>query len=228
MSMVAPYPHVEIDVEDKSIYIPVNEDILPLHRPLYIMRTQKGPVGVPVWCESYTRAKKIFGSNTFNQRSKYFSPASYFLLQQLQSNGAFIMRAGDDTANSARVFVELGVKAVEAVPQYQRDAYGKFVYDEEGKKIALASATATAGYLHYAIGNHEYHCSKSSIVAQMSHDEARSSIEGIFGRKLSVASRIVNGVNFVAYDNGGRDQRPNRTGEGKPHRQVFALQETSK
>lgn len=146
MSMVAPYPHVEIDVEDKSIYIPVNEDILPLHRPLYIMRTQKGPVGVPVWCESYTRAKKIFGSNTFNQRSKYFSPASYFLLQQLQSNGAFIMRAGDDTANSARVFVELGVKAVEAVPQYQRDAYGKFVYDEEGKKIALASATATAGY----------------------------------------------------------------------------------
>lgn len=146
MSMVAPYPHVEIDVEDKSIYIPVNEDILPLHRPLYIMRTQKGPVGVPVWCESYTRAKKIFGSNTFNQRSKYFSPASYFLLQQLQSNGAFIMRAGDDTADSARVFVELGVKAVDAVPQYKRDAYGKFVYDEEGKKIALESATATAGY----------------------------------------------------------------------------------
>ena len=146
MSMVAPYPHVEIDVEDKSIYIPVNEDILPLHRPLYIMRTQKGPVGVPVWCESYTRAKKIFGSNTFNQRSKYFSPASYFLLQQLQSNGAFIMRAGDDTANSARVFVELGVQAVDAVPQYKRDAYGKFVYDEEGKKIALESATATAGY----------------------------------------------------------------------------------
>ena len=146
MSMVAPYPHVEIDVEDKSIYIPVNEDILPLHRPLYIMRTQKGPVGVPVWCESYTRAKKIFGSNTFNQRSKYFSPASYFLLQQLQSNGAFIMRAGDDTANSARVFVELGVQAVEAVPQYERDAYGKFVYDEEGKKIAIESATATAGY----------------------------------------------------------------------------------
>lgn len=146
MSMVAPYPHVEIDVEDKSIYIPVNEDILPLHRPLYIMRTQKGPVGVPVWCESYTRAKKIFGSNTFNQRSKYFSPASYFLLQQLQSNGAFIMRAGDDTANSARVFVELGVKADPEVPQYERDAYGKFVYDEEGKKIALESATATAGY----------------------------------------------------------------------------------
>ena len=146
MSMVAPYPHVEIDVEDKSIYIPVNEDILPLHRPLYIMRTQKGPVGVPVWCESYTRAKKIFGSNTFNQRSKYFSPASYFLLQQLQSNGAFIMRAGDDTADSARVFVELGVQAVDAVPQYERDAYGKFVYDEEGKKIAIESATATAGY----------------------------------------------------------------------------------
>ena len=146
MSMVAPYPHVEIDVEDKSIYIPVNEDILPLHRPLYIMRTQKGPVGVPVWCESYTRAKKIFGSNTFNQRSKYFSPASYFLLQQLQSNGAFIMRAGDDTADSARVFVELGVKADPEVPQYERDAYGKFVYDEEGKKIALESATATAGY----------------------------------------------------------------------------------
>lgn len=66
---------------------------------------------------------------------------------------------------------------------------------------SVLSRTIRGIDIHYAIGNHEYHCSKSSIVAQMSHDEARSSIEGIFGRKLSVASRIVNGVNFVAYDN---------------------------
>lgn len=144
--MVAPYPHVEIDVEDKSIYTPVNEDILPLHRPLYIMRTQKGPVGIPVWCESYTKAKKIFGAQTFNQRSKYFSPSAYFLLQQMQSNGAFIMRAGDDIAESARVFIELGVKAVEAVPLYKRDDNGKFVLDDEGKKIVLTNETKIAGY----------------------------------------------------------------------------------
>ena len=144
--MVAPYPHVEIDVEDKSIYIPVNEDILPLHRPLYIMRTQKGPVGVPVWCESYTKAKKVFGADTFNQRSKYFSPSSYFLLQQMQANGAFIMRAADTNAASARLFVELGLKKVTSVPQFQRDMYGKFVYDDEGKKIPLTSETAIPGY----------------------------------------------------------------------------------
>jgi len=144
--MVAPYPHVEIDVEDKSIYIPVNEDILPLHRPLYIMRTQKGPVGVPVWCESYTKAKKVFGADTFNQRSKYFSPSSYFLLQQMQANGAFIMRAADTNAASARLFVELGLKAVDSVPQFQRDMYGKFVYDDEGKKIPLTGGTAIPGY----------------------------------------------------------------------------------
>lgn len=56
--------------------------------------------------------------------------------------------------------------------------------------------------VHYAIGNHEYHSSESSKIPQMTHPEARRSLEGIFGASLTVSSRTVNGVNFVAYDNG--------------------------
>ena len=72
MSTVAPYPHVEIGVRDESIYIPIDSEDMPLSQPLYFMRAQKGPVGVPVWCPSYTAACQVFGTDTFNKRSKYF------------------------------------------------------------------------------------------------------------------------------------------------------------
>jgi hypothetical protein len=61
--------------------------------------------------------------------------------------------------------------------------------------------------IHYAIGNHEYHSSESSRMPGMTHPEARKSLERIFGTALTVSSRTVNGVNFVAYDNGETNLR---------------------
>lgn len=127
MATIAPYPHLEIEVEDRSIYIPIKEDRLPLHRPIYFMRTQKGPFGIPVWRDTYNEAVATFGSETFNQKSKYFSPSAYFLTKTFQDNGAWIVRVGDTDAQRARLVMELCVTP-SAVPQFKRDSNGKFMY----------------------------------------------------------------------------------------------------
>ena len=53
----------------------------------------------------------------------------------------------------------------------------------------------------YALGNHEYH-SSAGKAPEMSHAEARGAMQRVVGNDLTVASRVVNGVNIVAFDNG--------------------------
>lgn len=55
--------------------------------------------------------------------------------------------------------------------------------------------------LHCAIGNHEYHASASAHRAKLTPVEARASLERLLGADLTVSSRVVNGVNLVAFDN---------------------------
>ena len=108
-------------VRDDSIYIPSAEEILPLNKPLYMMKCARGPVGVPVWCPTYTDAVRIFGADTFNKRSRYFSENAYFLLKTFPFNGAFIMRMhipiignGDiaDGPSAKQAFDRYGVDAI--------------------------------------------------------------------------------------------------------------------
>lgn len=47
MAKVYTYPHWETNVIDNSIYTPLDNEILPLFRPIFFMRAQQGPVGVP-------------------------------------------------------------------------------------------------------------------------------------------------------------------------------------
>lgn len=53
----------------------------------------------------------------------------------------------------------------------------------------------------YAIGNHEYHSSQGKQ-PEMTHAEARDAMRKAVGNDLTVASKVVNGVNIVAFDNG--------------------------
>lgn len=79
-------------------------------------------------------------------------------------------------------------------------------WNTRANRTVLARAVKGSD-IHYAIGNHEYHSSESSGMPKMTHPEARRSLERIFGAELTVSSRIVNGVNFVAYDNGETNLR---------------------
>jgi hypothetical protein len=59
----------------------------------------------------------------------------------------------------------------------------------------------------YSLGNHEYHTSSADETPAMSHDEARAALQGIIANDLTVASKVVNGVNFVAFDDADRNLR---------------------
>lgn len=66
--------------------------------------------------------------------------------------------------------------------------------------------------LHYAIGNHEYQNREPEHYA---HDKAamRAHLRPFFRNDLSVASRVIGGVNFVSFDNAMHNVRP-ETAEG--------------
>ena len=90
---IKPYPHVQINVKDNSIATINFVETLPVHRPLYVMRTKKGPLGEPTWCNTYSEAAALFGAETFDPANKeYFSLPALYLRDTFTRNGAFITR----------------------------------------------------------------------------------------------------------------------------------------
>lgn len=136
MAKVYTYPHWEISVIDRSIYTPLDTEILPLFRPIFFMKTQQGPAGVPVWCSSYTRAATVFGEGTFDDSTEYYSREALFLNSLFARQGAFIVRMADSTAKKGSLVLELAVKNAQ-VRQYETDTDGRFVLDDQGEKIPL-------------------------------------------------------------------------------------------
>lgn len=133
---VASYPHTDIHVKDNSIFTAVAQSTLPLHKPLWMMKTEKGDPGVAVWCPTFGHAKKNFGAGTFNEQTDYFSNQAYFLLNTLTAGGAFIMRVADANAKAAEISIEIGLKECN-VPQYQRDVNGRFITEYDGSKVKI-------------------------------------------------------------------------------------------
>ena len=134
MSKTYTYPHWETSVIDYSIYTPLENEILPLHRPIFFMRTQTGPVGVPKWTPDFTRAKNIWGEGTFDDKSDFYSREAVFLQKLFVRQGAFIVRVADASAAYSSLVLELKVKNV-SVPQYETDVNGQYKLDEQGNKI---------------------------------------------------------------------------------------------
>lgn len=136
MAAVRPFPHYEINVIDNSIATVAYEEILPVHRPLWPMRAQEGPVAFPTWCGTYLQAKNLFGEQTFKAANKvYFSKQAAFLLDTLTYNGAFICRVADKNAASAICILEAFVKDTQVI-QYELDDNGRRIVDEEGNYVA--------------------------------------------------------------------------------------------
>lgn len=151
MASINGYPHIDMHVRDDSIANPLQTEILPLSKPLYIMKAQRGVLGVPVWCPQYSDAAKEFGADTFNPRSKFFSENAYFLKKTFPKNGAFIMRVASTEATDARISIEIGLsKAVDEnglpaanIPQFKRDSNGNFELELNGTKIPINDAGQT-------------------------------------------------------------------------------------
>lgn len=135
------YPHWETNVIDRSIYQRLQRETLPLFRPIFFMRAQEGPVGVPTWNYSYSEAVAQYGEATFSASSEFFSREALFCNHLLTRQGCFIVRIANDDAKKASVVLELKVKKTD-IKQYKRDSYGQFVYNEEtGEKEPLLDGT---------------------------------------------------------------------------------------
>lgn len=135
---VASHPHIEMHVRDESIAEVFSSSVLPLDRPLHMIRAAKGKPGVPVWTPTFTAAVRKFGADTFNKNSKFYSEDSYFLTKTLVSNGAFIMRCAEEAAESARVYLECGVKENADIPQWQRNEItGGFIFNDDGSRVKI-------------------------------------------------------------------------------------------
>lgn len=134
MATLKPYPHYEIQVKDNSIRDVRFEEVLPVHRALYVMRAEKGPVGEPIWCRNLEKAISVFGAQTFNETSPYFSPQAFFLKNTLRNNGAFIVRALDSNATNATLILQAEVENAD-ITQYvvdenpNSDTYGQRIID---------------------------------------------------------------------------------------------------
>lgn len=127
------FPHYQINVKDNSIYNVEYTTILPVHRPIWIMRAQEGPVGDPVWCPTDTFAAATFGEQTFtNTNKKYYSKQAKVLVDTLTYNGAFICRAADSTALNSAVIIEAWVRQVEGTAE---DGILQYLYDDDGHRV---------------------------------------------------------------------------------------------
>ena len=140
MAKVYTYPHWEINVIDKSIYTALNREQLPLFRPIFFMRTQQGPAGVPVWVNTTNEFTSTFGEGTLDSTTKYFSRDALYLTNLFVRQGAFVVRMVDSTAAKGSVVLELKV-ASKQVTQYKRDDEGQFILDGDGEKIPLTDGT---------------------------------------------------------------------------------------
>ncbi len=129
--MMDPYPHYRINLIDNTIFEPVNEQELPLHRPMYIIKAQKGVMNIPVYCESFSVARKEFGDATFDKTdSLYYSNSTKFLLESFKNCGAFVVRVADPEAAKSLFILECS-KEEKDIIQFATDATTctRLVYD---------------------------------------------------------------------------------------------------
>lgn len=139
MSISESYPHWIINVEDQSRRPVAISDFLPLHRPVFVIRAEKGPINVPVWIDTVNLFRATFGEQTLNTRSKYFSSAALHVNECLKRCGCYVVRVADETAEIATMLLSVEVTE-QAVPQYQRDVRGAFIKDENGDLVPVTDA----------------------------------------------------------------------------------------
>lgn len=134
MSTNQTFPHPIINVIDYSNYEPEYVETLPLLRPIFFMRAQRGKIGVPVYCYGYNDAVAKFGAGTFDRATKYFSREALYLDKLFTRQGGFVVRLAPEDASYASAVLSCSVKKVDVV-QYKMDANGQYILAPDGSRI---------------------------------------------------------------------------------------------
>lgn len=134
------YPHYETRVKDLSIYTPTYREALPLHKPVFFMRMERGRIGEPMWFADYNLAMKQGGRGTFDKYSKYYSRESVFMQTCFERQGCYAIRLASEDATYASLLLSCQV-TTKLLTQYEKDEYGGYVKDEQGNKVPLLDPT---------------------------------------------------------------------------------------
>ena len=84
----------------------------------------------------------IFGSETFNQSSPYFNPATLFMGTAMAGQGVCLMRLVDPDAETATFGLFAEVSEVQVV-QYEKDVNGARIIDEDGEFVPVMNTDPT-------------------------------------------------------------------------------------
>lgn len=116
-------------------------EALAIHTPHVMILAQRGRADAQ-FVDS-VEASRIFGAETFNVRSKYFTHATALLKTSIfaNANKAIVQRVTAPDAKKATLGFYLDLLPTE-VPLYQRDATGALVLDTNGDKIPTGSTVS--------------------------------------------------------------------------------------
>jgi len=133
MPKLLSYPHRNLQIKDESNTTPLIVEELPLHRPMFISRAEKGEPGVPVW-GSYTELAKKFGKGTFDVYGEYFNHQNVFLNEALKFQKAFFVRVAPADATVASLVLMCSVQVRTDIPVWE-EVDGIRTTDEAGNWI---------------------------------------------------------------------------------------------
>lgn len=128
------FPRMIWNVKDESIReVPViNND--PLHFPVFAGFAQRGK---GIMFGDYSDLSGRFGTKTFQANTDYFKHPNLFASLGLQTQRLFFCRLIPDDAATASAVLECKIKKDVEIPQYEVDAMGKRIEDEEGNYVPL-------------------------------------------------------------------------------------------
>lgn len=123
------FPNSIVNIKDESGGQRVTNVNYPLHRPIVFLRAAQGDDKLE-WLTG-RQAYKKYGEQTFDQYEPYWRGEQYLLTNCFFGNqGVYIKRIIPPDAKVSTMVIEGFVIPDIDIPQYRRDADGRFVYDE--------------------------------------------------------------------------------------------------
>ena len=143
---------------------------IPQHVPKFYLRTEKGEVGKDVY-GSTADLEEIYGSNTFNIRSKFFNHQTLGASRSLaRSNSIVVQRVSGGTARNAGIMYKINV-----VKKTAANAVGAI--DDQGKYIDPSNNNTSSDYYEVVWSKEELNKLPETIPAfSVSDTEAGTSV----------------------------------------------------
>ena len=144
ITKATPRPVQEGIKDNSARAIPLEQEQIPQHMPVFFIQSARGPLTTQF--TSGTAMLKMFGSQSFDENSKFFSHQTMMLTRVAsEANLVAIRRVVDGTAKPG-AFCLAVEKVAETLVVYERDADGDLVLDVNGNPVPVVPAATVSGF----------------------------------------------------------------------------------